>query len=428
MSFMNYRQLSPLLFILYCYAADVVAFSFQHNQASTTRPIQSLLRAKPTRLEDNDKGVLYVNDRCINCAACSYFAPDTFTRSSSSEHHIVFKQPTDTTSEDFSNARAALAACPVSAIRTLSKGEVQHHGLDPLSDDEIQLSKAYAINPKINGMDLPFPRKLSSNVWMVGHHNEKSFGAAPYIVKGRHNGKDISILVDVPRMSPSAISAVESITNEDGPSYLFLTHVDDSDSHLKWKERYPNMKRIFHSGDLGEHNWIGDETLEDVEVLLQGESSVENGILRAFSLDASTSDPIMSIDCKDESDDDISNQIQSLQQEMNSDFLILHTPGHSPGSISLLHVGENYGTIFTGDTYAYTTRNGGHMSGFPRYGNDLGMQVMTLQCLNKLSSQFDLIACGHGHPRSYLTDKDKDIQEWKSSDIIDAIAELRLYC
>merc|ERR1712165_425939 len=87
----------------------------------------------------------------------------------------------------------------------------------------------------------------------------------------------------------------------------------------------PNMKRIFHSGDLGEHNWIGDETLEDVEVLLQGESAVENGILRAFSLDATTSDPMISINCKDGSDDDISNQIKSLQHEMNSDFLILHT-------------------------------------------------------------------------------------------------------
>lgn len=504
--------------------------------------------------------MLFTNKKCINCAACSYFAPNTFKRSSKSNHHIVYQQPqppstfTNTcndisTSLDFRNARAALAACPVSAIRTLTKGEINHHNnaivqkqrlncvtttnggdddnnkvltlLPPLTKEEEVTTKLYAINND----PLPFPRSLSNNnnhdnatnsdigVWLLGHHSSKSFGAFPYLVKGYHQKKKVSIMVDVPKFTKSAIRTVTSLTSsscsgqeqeqkqeqeqqhyqeQEEPDFMFLTHVDDTAQHNEWKNEFPSMKRIFHSGDLGIHNWLGDETLEDVEVLLDGQSQLHttrkssssrskqtndqqdsnsqiSGDLVVFSLDGerrtiqlpgSLCSSHISDGGKKPNESLFESAILDTMNEFDSDFLILHTPGHSPGSISLLYnknrrstkknnsgrsssnscstgeVQEGSGTLFTGDTYAYTTRDGGHMSGFPRYGNDLKVQAATLECISALSGLYDCIASGHGHIRDYNRilpgkggDDDVDcvLRELKLSDSKDAIHELERY-
>lgn len=367
--------------------------------------------------------------------------------------------PNDPKAPDFINARAALAACPVSAIRTLTKGEISHQNkvnkmknengsnysiLPTLRPEEEEISKAYGI---LN-QPLPFPRPLSDNVWLLGHHSSKTFGAFPYLVQGYHKKQFISIMVDVPKFTPSAIRAVSSLLppapleeGEEGKKeldYLFLTHVDDTAQHNDWKNEYPNLKRIFHSGDLGSHNWIGDETLEDVEILLDSDSKVDTILdkedLVFYSLDGER----FSIDFeKDRSDSDegYDSILKDFMEKMDTDFLILHTPGHSPGSISLLYHSrsadrkDNHdgGTIFTGDTYAFSTRDGGHMTGFPRYGNDLERQAQTLKCLGELSNLYECVASGHGHVRDYRFFRgdmnDEKVSELKKRDIHDAVAE-----
>merc|ERR1712224_17032 len=235
--------------------------------------------------------------------------------------------------------------------------------------------------------------------YFVGHHNSESFGAAPYLLPSSSSSSSSSstsssvwIMVDTPRYSQSAVRAVESITGPEGPSYLVLTHVDDTADHNRWKERYPNLKRIFHSGDLGVHNWIGDRTLEDAEILLESRSSDRN--LQYFDLNGNP------IDNGDDIDDDV---------------VLVHTPGHSPGSISLLKrpvssagddadtashsLARSPGVLFSGDTYSYTTREGGHMTGFPRYGNDQELQSKILPLL--LDLDWQILAPGHGHVRDY---------------------------
>lgn len=420
------------------------------------------LHAKPKRLEDNAEGVLYVNDKvrmlqsksqfqlalvaqkvpfltfkkCINCAACSYFAPTTFDRSSVTSHHIVSKQPA-LDSSDLLQARAALAACPVSAIRTLTSAELSHRtrGKERLSSEQEELAKHLAINTKTNGLPLPFPKPLIPleskvteeemrhhlGVWLVGHHSEKTFGAMPYFLKGQNSdGRLVSVMVDVPKCSPSAIRAIQSLLpiDSNGPDYLFMTHVDDTAGHGDWKKVFPNLKRIMHNGDLGKHNWVGDETLNDIEVLLNGKSETNKRKLAGWTLDGV---PIQ-ICCQDEDDVHIPDVGGHF-----GDFLILHTPGHSPGSASLLHrnAAMEKTILFTGDTFAYTTRDGGHMSGFPAYGNDLSCQVESLRCLLNLRSQWDFIACGHGHPRSYSCGELGDNQ--KILDVEDAVKELEEY-
>ena len=384
------------------------AASFPSTSITRTRILQSqaFLRAAPQRLDENVEGILYVNDRCINCAACSNFAPTIFERGPKFKH-VVYKQPTLQNRDELEEARAALAACPVAAIRVESK----------VNDKEAELKSSLSIKP--NG-DLLFPRPIQPEtdlgVFYLGHHNEASFGAIPYLVRGKSpEGKQISVMVDTPRFCRSAVAAVKSLSPA-GPDYLFLTHVDDTADHNKWAEEFQNMKRIFHEGDLGRHNWIGDVTLENVEVLLKGTMKDDMKDLMCWDIDGNRID-----------------QTESIREE---ELVILHTPGHSPGSISLLFRPKSdtlhnncKGVLFTGDTYSWTTRDGGHMSGFPRFGNDLTQQAKTLKLLGEISHMWDIIAPGHGHLRSYMKFKgeENDVPKIKRDDIDIAVSELLSY-
>ncbi|KAL3794902.1 hypothetical protein HJC23_004279 [Cyclotella cryptica] len=328
---------------------------------------------------------------CINCGACSNFAPSSFQRNDSIKKHVVYHQPSLSRKDELESARAALAACPVAAIRVESAPDGT-------------IGRDYQRELSI-GSKHPFPRPIYSvhstdeevdlGVYYLGHHNDASFGATPYLVLGKSpQGKTISVMVDVPRFGPSAVRAIKSLA-PNGPDYLFLTHVDDTADHNKWVGEFTSLKRIFHSGDLGRHNWIGDKTLENVEILLKGASGGEK--LMFWDIDGNPlSSGWLGVDIGEEQ------------------FVILHTPGHSPGSISLLFRPRSSqseqqppcqetvkGILFTGDTYAWTTRDGGHMSGFPRYGNDLSLQAETLQKIGQLVEKWDIIAPGHGHPRFY---------------------------
>jgi len=413
-----------------------------------TRLSKNLLYSKPLRTEGNAEGILYVNDRCINCAACSNFAPATFKRSTSAAHHIVSQQPTAI--DEIQNARAALEACPVSAIRcATSKTELSTTSdstKKPLTLEQKQLANQFATN-----LPLPFPRILSKNVWYLGHHSEASFGAMPYLVQGNYGGKRVSIMVDVPRCSKPAIHAVQSLLpdNTNAPDYMLLTHVDDTANHQKWIKVFPKMKRIFHSGDLGPYNWIGDTSLENVETLLRGTSFVKDGELLGWSLDGvpvkihcginktaskkpfNLSGLLSKFPINDENHMSNNNNDNDNTVDVG-DFLIIHTPGHSPGSISLLFYpvqnSAGGGTLFTGDTYSFTTRNGGHMTGFPGYGNDLLKQAATIKCLERISNWWSCIAPGHGHVRSYKILEDQVSQKIiKRKDTEVAIKELIEY-
>jgi len=390
---------------------DTSSATVATDARTTTRQISSLL-AKPRRLEENVEGALYVNDRCINCAACSNFAPQSFARETNRDvYHYVFAQPQ--TTEEMDQARAALAACPVAAIRLETKAERQHRAADKSdvtwTDDDEKIVQGLRIGGTTD-KGPPFPRLFLQSVpsvyWM-GHHNDKSFGATPYLFQATHQGKEIWIMVDTPRFGTSAQRAVASLTGPDGPDYLFLTHVDDTADHQKWVELYNkggnnnnNLRRILHTGDLGRHNWLGDRTLEDVEILLtqQPSSRKSNKDLTAYSLKGQVLDK---------------DWYESYPEEV----VILHTPGHSPGSITLYRrpneKDDKPGILFTGDTLAWTTRLGGRMTGMGRYGNDLQVQVDTLERL--LDLDWQIIAPGHLHPRDYRsivgTDKQKSIQK-----------------
>ncbi|GAX22615.1 hypothetical protein FisN_14Hh251 [Fistulifera solaris] len=205
-------------------------------------------------------------------------------------------------------------------------------------------------------------------------------------------------MVDTPKYGSSAIQAVTSLTGPHGPDYMVLTHVDDTADHQKWADRFaPHLQRIFHSGDLGPHNWLGDTTLEDVEILLEDASSLDE--LTVFSLNGT--------------------KRHVLDWATLTEPVIIHTPGHSPGSISLFHnAGASCKILFSGDTYAFSTRTN-TMTGFPRYGHDRTLQAKTLEKL--LDVNFTVVAPGHGHPRDY---RGMDLQR-RNEELLPALKELR---
>lgn len=332
--------------------------------------------------------------QCINCAACSNFAPRTFAREERKDQfHYVHQQPE--TVDEMEQARAALAACPVAAIRLETKAERQHRAApgETVSwtdrDEEVVQGLRIGGGKNDNDKEPPFPRPFlgdMKNVYWMGHHNERSFGATPYMLKAKHQGKDVWIMVDTPRFSASSQRAVESLTGAGkAPDYLFLTHVDDTADHQKWVDHYDGqLQRIFHAGDLGRHNWLGDLSLEKVEILLQPASAAPDQGLVAYSLDGE----VLPEDWQEKLSDD-------------DELVILHTPGHSPGSITLYRrpSANAPGILFTGDSYGWTTRHGGRMTGMGRYGNNLRVQAATLQHFVDLDWQ--VIAPGHSHPRDY---------------------------
>jgi glyoxylase-like metal-dependent hydrolase (beta-lactamase superfamily II) len=58
----------------------------------------------------------------------------------------------------------------------------------------------------------------------------------------------------------------------------------------------------------------------------------------------------------------VSLELWLAETDESTNVIILHTPGHSPGSISLYKRPSIDGTglLFTGDTYGYTTNEAGH--------------------------------------------------------------------
>jgi ferredoxin len=357
--------------------------------------------------------------QCIDCQACAGFAPDTFKRHENHGYHVVHRQPQTPT--EITRAQAALRACPVAAIRLETLAE-RCHGAENVESiqEEWELGGHADLAAKMsdrNGNSFPHPflkfgeafsgasgnqesaSEPFNDVYWTGHHNEASFGAIPYLVRGKYRPKksvetteSVWVMVDSPKFSKSAVQDVTRVA-PNGPDFLMMTHVDDTADHEKWAEHFPNMKQIFHEGDLGQYNWVGDKSLEQVDIVLRNEQNgaePNNGMLDAFSLDGSKVH--LSEWLLDEKADDM-------------DLLILHTPGHSYGSISLY---RRDGIVFTGDTYAATQvpyASGLQMTGFGRYGRDSSLQCATLEKMLKLP--YVAIAPGHGLARDYRNDPSK---------------------
>eukprot|EP00904_Undaria_pinnatifida_P012486 jgi/Undpi1/8368/HiC_scaffold_25.g10836.m1 len=307
----------------------------------TTRAVSTMVvgssAATKARRKENVPGNLFVDESCIDCDTCRWMQGDTFV--SLGGKSAVARQPTS--DEKRRGAYRAMFACPTSSIRVETADPVAKEALD----------------------DFPFPvdEERLPGVFHLGFHAENSFGCSPWFVQ-RPEG---NVMMDSPRFHSSLAKGLE---RKGGVSLMVMSHIDDVADHQRWKNRFPEMRRVMHKADVQRY---GDT--ENVEVQL--EESSADGRINGFDY-----------------------------WDLAEDLRVLHTPGHSLGSITLLFnpplskagsSTEVEGIAFTGDHLAMSGRTGA-LTGFPMYGHDHVMQSKSMELLAQPDVNFRWILPGHG--------------------------------
>ena len=132
---------------------------------------------------DNVSGDFFVDASCIDCGTCCRVAPESFAEAA--DHSYVFHQPQDEPAR--ARARMALIACPVGAIGTVAK-----HDLDTARD-----AFPAHIAPRVPG---------DEDVMFCGWVAENTYGAASYFIR-RPGG---NVLVDSPRFASTLVRRLEA--------------------------------------------------------------------------------------------------------------------------------------------------------------------------------------------------------------------------
>lgn len=195
---------------------------------------------------------------------------------------------------------------------------------------------------------LPIDEQNLPGVYHCGYHSEGSYGATAYLIV--HS--DGNILVDSPRYTKTLVNKIEMLG---GVRYMFLTHKDDVADHEKWSKRF-RCERILHSGDVGMYT-------ADVERQLYGDGP----------------------------------------WSISTDFELIHTPGHTPGSVSLHY--KPLKVLFTGDHLAksYTSE----LTIFEQYNHQsVSMQLSSVRKF--LDLDFKWILPGHGRRVQFSDNQEKN--------------------
>eukprot|EP00435_Cladocopium_sp_Y103_P067302 s350_g29.t2 len=289
----------------------------------------------------NVEGDFYVDHTCIDCDTCRWMAPDTFGRTGAkgSGQSYVYQQPQGPGPEQ-DLALQAMISCPTGSIRTRAPLRKTREILDT------------------------FPLRVAErlpNVFHLGFHSKHSFGAASYFVKANSaTEQPLNIMFDSPRYSSKLANLLEAAG---GVDLMVMSHKDDVADHNRWKERFPQMRRVMHSLDVrGPDAWPYIDMMT-VEEQLEGDGpwTLAEGVR------------------------------------------VVHTPGHSLGSICLLLASRVTGgdpAIFTGDHLAFNGRLG-RLDGFARYGDDLLLQAESMRKLEE--EDFLWILPGHGRRVSFAS-------------------------
>ncbi|XP_020157827.1 uncharacterized protein [Aegilops tauschii subsp. strangulata] len=192
-----------------------------------------------------------------------------------------------------------------------------------------------------NTFPLPIDDDLPG-VYLCGYHSESSYGATSYLIVHPEG----NIMVDSPRYTPRLVDKIEKLG---GARYMFLTHIDDVADHRKWAERL-KCERIIHSGDVV-------DITADVEWKLTG----------------------------------------SGPWNIGSDFELIHTPGHTEGSVCLLY--KPLKALFTGDHVAKSEYSD-ELNLFRMYSKQsVNLQLDSMRKL--LDLDFEWYLPGHGYRIRY---------------------------
>ena len=239
-------------------------------------------------------------------------------------------------------------------------GSIRLHSPDPLVKKALQLLPA-----PIDPVRLP-------GVFHLGYHAAESFGAASFLIQrtSKSGLENENIMIDTPRFNERLAKAIEK---EGGLSYLILTHKDDVHDHERWTQRFPKCKRVMHLADISKYT-------EDVEIKLSGKAS----------------------------------------WQLADDVTILHTPGHTAGSIcTLVRVTGGENALFSGDHLAYSASRQG-LDGFKRYnkGNEK-VQGDSIRLLAEEELSFTWLIPGHGRMLRFGDDEERVSAILKAAKVFD---------
>lgn len=208
-----------------------------------------------------------------------------------------------------------------------------------------------AIGTEAPAKDIPeaqktLPYQIAENIYYTGYHSRKSFGAASYLLIHPEG----NILIDSPRFSKPLLEQIKTLG---GARCIFLTHIDDVADHQEWADAL-GAERIMHANDMRNL---------PIEKVISGESAVE----------------------------------------LYGDVKIIPVPGHTKGSMVLLHNGN----LFTGDHLAWSE----HEQRLIAWRNYCWYDwEQTTQSMEKLL-RYEISAIFPGHGRRVAFDSDKMREE-----------------
>jgi glyoxylase-like metal-dependent hydrolase (beta-lactamase superfamily II)/ferredoxin len=165
------------------------------------------------RVPENTPGDFFVDSTCIDCDQCREIAPATFGDGDGTAR--VYRQPLS--ASDVRQALSALLTCPVGAI-----GTQQRHDIQPALDR--------------------LPILIEDNVYFCGFASSRSFGGSSYLIV-RPEG---NVLVDSPRFAGRLVRRLEQMG---GVRQMFLSHIDDIADHAKFQKHF-GCERIIHRSEV----------------------------------------------------------------------------------------------------------------------------------------------------------------------------------
>jgi glyoxylase-like metal-dependent hydrolase (beta-lactamase superfamily II)/ferredoxin len=150
-----------------------------------------------------------------------------------------------------------------------------------------------------------FPAAIDGPVFHCGYHAAASFGAASWLIC-RPQG---NVMIDCPRFTLPLVRRLEQMG---GIATMVLTHQDDVADHRRYAAHF-GCRRLLHADDQ-------QESMADVEEIIGGREPTR----------------------------------------LDEDLLLIPVPGHTKGSMCLLHQDRH---LFTGDHLAWN-RRAGHLTAF----------------------------------------------------------------
>jgi glyoxylase-like metal-dependent hydrolase (beta-lactamase superfamily II)/ferredoxin len=179
-----------------------------------------------------------------------------------------------------------------------------------------------------------FPSNVDLNLYYNGFNSEKSFGANSYFLQH----PDGNWLIDSPRYVRHLVTAFERMG---GIKYIFLTHEDDVADAGRYAKQF-GATRMIHAADA--------EAVPGAEWVIQGVEPIDVG----------------------------------------PEFRIIPVPGHTQGSMALLHA-DRY--LFTGDHMAWDRDVSGLRLATVYVWNE---EVLRRSTARLLDHRFEWVLPGHG--------------------------------